>query len=153
MFDFENRIKAMFDLKQKGNRLCSIDNAGFISRVFRTDEIIFCGVIWSDVPTPPRWLSASECLAVQDFRTFAPGQHPSCMPVQTSFTLPCPGRSVAKARAQAGNSMHVNCVGIALLYSFSVSFICCSNSLIRLDNSSISDRVSFCLSSMASLRS
>ena len=76
-----------------------------------------CGILWTARTTPPRWLMGAEALSAQGFRTHPEHVNPRG-DVQSAFDLPRNGRESRIVRQQAGNAMHVACVGIALLHSF-----------------------------------
>ena len=69
----------------------------------------------SPVLEVPRWLSGSEALACQGFRTHPSTRHELR---QSPFEIPDDTRKVYKLRMFAGNSMHVQCVGICPMHSF-----------------------------------
>ena len=82
-----------------------------------------CGVIFTEHPRvfPPRWLTSSETLVAQGFRAKPSTRQVSRVDpasVATSFHLARDRRHPQTMRGQAGNAMHVNCVGVVLLSTF-----------------------------------
>ena len=75
------------------------------------------GLIFTRAVCPPRWLSASEALGVQGFRLH-PATRNSSEVAQCSFQMPRPSRVGRTVRAQAGNSMHVQAIGMVILHSY-----------------------------------
>ena len=76
-----------------------------------------CGIMWTARTTPPRWLMGAEALSAQGFRTNPEHVNPPG-DVQSAFDLPRNDRESRVVRQQAGNAMHVACVGITLLHTF-----------------------------------
>ena len=81
-----------------------------------------CGLIFTAHPGvfPLRWLTASESLSAQGFRTKPSMRQLSRVEpnsVATSFHIERI-RHPQTVRGQAGNAMHVNCVGVVLLSTF-----------------------------------
>ena len=71
------------------------------------------GLLWCDRVSPRRWLAGSELLVAMGFPLhplYGASSHQGCV---HSVRRPRSSRTVA---AQAGNSMHVNCVGLVLLH-------------------------------------
>ena len=76
-----------------------------------------CGLVWSDAASPPRWMTATECLLCQGFPVVPfvhdPSHHLSV------FSFKNPNRTGRHVAAQAGNSMHVAVMGLIQLHTLS----------------------------------
>ena len=79
------------------------------------------GLLWCDHASPRRWLAGSELLFAMGFPLHPMYGASSSQGCVHSVRRPRSSRTVA---AQAGNSMHVNCVGLVLLHLAVSSRVC-----------------------------
>ena len=99
----------VFQLNQDGISRPQLSHGDHMMTLIRN-----MGICYTEGVSPPRWLAGAEALCLMGFRVA-----PFCaVPyIQCAFQMQRAERTSRSCRQQAGNAMHVSCVGVALAHS------------------------------------